>query len=504
VLPGPVMSGIVKAPGYTSVSATSWTGNAWPDVTLDAPAQVEVVLARGGRIEGVVRTPEGQPIAAATVVAAAGGMMAMMSLFGGSPSGETDAEGRYRIDGVAPGEYHLAAVAPGFAPAEAGDASTKAAVPEQGGTVALDLVLAPACVISGVVLDGQGEPVPGARVRTRPSLGNLMGGGRGGAGGGGGLPANTGARMIAALRTSADLTDPEGRFRLEGVSPGVDWTVEAEAEDFVPVQSERLRLKAGEAKELKLLLVGGATLSGYVTGEGGSRVAGARIRVGTLEPEEAARPFLSAWQADRMLDARVFVSDDEGRFLIPNVKPGRVAVKAEHPDWVTSFKRNLSLAPDEVRENHAILLARGEVAEGVVRGADGRPLEGVVVVVTSQRNPGPGSTDAGTAEGGGEGVEPAMNARTDRDGKFKVENIPPGTWSVVVGFAPGHAGWFGTQDESAIVRDVSVPAHGVEFRLKAQEMPAFPMGGPPRPVPVAPPAPRPPGAGGGGGSGGSR
>jgi hypothetical protein len=70
--------------------------------------------------------------------------------------------------------------------------------------------------------------------------------------------------------------------------------VEAEAEDFVPVQSEKVRLKTGETKELTLILVGGATLSGYVVGEGGGRVAGARIRIGTLEPEEAARPFLSA------------------------------------------------------------------------------------------------------------------------------------------------------------------------------------------------------------------
>jgi hypothetical protein len=170
-------------------------------------------------------------------------------------------------------------------------------------------------------------------------------------------------------------------------------------------------------------------------------------------------------------------------------------VKVEHPAWVTSFRRSLTLEPDAVLENHAISLRRGEVAEGVVRGADGRPIEGAFVVVTAQRSPGPG--DAGPTDGGGESVEPAMNARTDRDGKFKVENVPPGTWSVVVGFAPGHAGWFGGQDEAAIVRDVSVPAHGVEFRLKAEVQPAFP--GMPRGSVPGPGTPRPPAPGGSGG-----
>lgn len=479
LMPGPVMSAVIKAPGYTAASASMWTGNSWPDVSLDAPAQVDVQLKRGGAIEGRVTTPAGAPVAGANVVAVQAGNMGAMWV--GSPAATTDAEGRYRMDGAPPGDYHLAVDAPGFALAATGEDATKVTVPPEGGSVAKDLTLSAAGLITGTVKDGKGEPVAGARVRTRPALGNLF---RGGPGGGG---AGAGARMVEALQTRADLTDAQGRFRLEGVGSAVEWTVEAEAEDYVLAQSARLKVLPGETKEVELVLAGGATLGGRVVGEGGTWVSGARVRVGTLEEAEAARPFLSAWEARRMLDPRVFFTDAEGRFLVPNLKPGRILVQVEQEGYVTYCKRNLTLSADQVLDSHMISLSKGEVVEGVVKGADGRPLAGALVFVTSRRNPGAqGANEAGGADTS-ESVEPQMSVQTDAEGRFRIENVAPGLWSVVVGFAAGHQGWFGANEESAIRRDVAVPARDMEFKLKVQEAPAG--GG----------MPRLPGAGGAGG-----
>jgi protocatechuate 3,4-dioxygenase beta subunit len=475
VLPGPVMSAVIKAPGYTSYAASTFTGNAWADVALDQPGQVEVLLKRGGAVAGRVLTAEGQPIPGATVIAATSGNMG--AIWVGSPAARSDAEGRYRIDGVPPGEYHLTADAEGFAQADAGAEATKVVVPEEGGERSLDVLLSAAAAITGVVTDGRGEPVAGARVRTRPELGNMM---RGGGGPG------AGARFVAALRTSADLTDEKGRYRLQGVGTSVEWTVEVEAEEYVIAQSEKLKLKAGEVKELDLVLTGGATLSGRVVGEGGRWVEGARVRVGTLSADDLERPFLSGWQADRQLDPRVFFSDAEGRFTVPNIRPGRILLRVESSGYVTSYKRNVTLAADQVLENHQVLLQRGELVEGVVKGADGRPLQGAMVAVTSQTQQ--GGSAAAEATGGGDSVEPSMNAQTDADGRFRIENVMPGDWNVVVGFAAGHAGWFGAQDEAAIKRGVRAPARDLEFRLKAQEPGSGFGGGGPRP----PGTPRPP------------
>jgi protocatechuate 3,4-dioxygenase beta subunit len=474
VLPGPVMSAVVKAPGFGAFSASTWTGNAWPDVSVDQAGTVDVQLKRGGTIGGRVQSVDGQPVAGATVVAASSGGGAAM--FVGSPSTTTDAEGAYTVDGVPPGDYHVTVDAAGFAHAEAGTDAMKVTMPAEGGQLSLDVTLSAAGTVLGKVTDSRGEPVAGAQVRTRADFGRM---GRGGGG--------MGARMVTAMNTKADLTDAQGRFRLEGVPTATEWTVEVEAEDYVTTQTERLQLKPGEVKELELTLSGGATLSGRVVGEGGAWARAARIRVGTLSADEAARPYLSGWNVDRMLDPRSFSSDDEGRFTIPNIRPGRIVIKVEHPDYVTFYKRNVVLASDQRLENHQILLSRGEVVEGVVKGADGKPLANAMVIVTS-RTSGRGDEEPAPA-GSEESVEPSMNGQTDADGRFRVENIPPGEWNVAIGFAAGHVGWFGASDENAIKRGVRVPARDLEFRLKAQEPGVNPFGPGPRP-PTAPPPPR--------------
>lgn len=467
VVPGPVMSAVVKAKGYTSASASMWTGNPWPDVAVEQVGTVEVSLKRGGSITGRVRAADGQPIAGASVVAAGNGMQGMSAMWVGSPAATTDPTGAYTIEGVPPGDYNLTADAPGFSQADVGSEATKVTVPEAGGTLTLDLVLTAAGTITGRVTDTKGEPVAGARVRTRADMGRMF---RGGGAGGAGM----GARMVTAMATRADLTDAQGRYRLEGVPTANEWSVEVEAEEYVSTQSERMQLKPGELREMDLVLAGGATLQGRVVGEGGAWVRGARVRVGTLGDEDAQRGFLSGWQMDRNLDPRSFSTDENGQFLVPNIRPGRILLKVEHPDYVVSYKRSLTLASDQVLENHQVLLQRGEVCEGVVKGADGKPIAGALVVVTSRSN-GRGEDEAAPA-GSQDSVEPSMNAQTDGDGRFRVENIPPGDWNVAVGFAQGHVGWFGASDEDAIKRSVRMPARDVEFRLKAQEAGANPFG----------------------------
>ncbi|MFM8386286.1 MAG: carboxypeptidase regulatory-like domain-containing protein [Planctomycetia bacterium] len=468
VVPGPVMSAVVKASGYTSFSASMWTGNPWPDVAVEQVGTVDVSLKRGGSITGRVRSADGLPIAGANVVAAGSGMMGMAAMWVGSPTATTDPTGAFTIAGVPPGDYNLTADAPGFAQADAGSDSTKVTVPEAGGTLTMDLVLTAAGVVTGRVTDTKGEPVAGARVRTRADMGRMF---RGGAGGGAGM----GARMVTALATRADLTDAQGRYRLEGVPTATEWSVEVEAEEYVSTQSERMQLKPGEVREMDLVLAGGATLQGRVVGEGGSWVRGARVRVGTLGDEDSQRGFLSGWQMDRNLDPRSFTTDENGQFMIPNVRPGRILLKVEHPDYVVSYKRSLTLASDQVLENHQVLLQRGEVCEGVVKGADGKPIAGALVVVTS-RSSGRGEDEPAPA-GSQDSVEPSMNAQTDSEGRFRVENIPAGDWNVAVGFAQGHVGWFGASDDNAIKRNVRMPSRDVEFRLKAQEAGSNPFGG---------------------------
>ena len=194
----------------------------------------------------------------------------------------------------------------------------------------------------------------------------------------------------------------------------------------------------------------------------GGFVAGVRVQVGHIPADRAAQR-LSAWEVDRYLEPRVHFTDEDGKFRAENLRPGITVVKAEREGYVTFYKRNVVIRADETIDGYTVAMTRGDVMEGKVFGSTGRPLEGAMVAVT-KRAPGDEGEDAAEAD---EEIEPRLSARTDADGRFEIENIPPGMYSVVVWFAQGHQGWARDQNEKAIRRGVSSASTTVEFRLEA-------------------------------------
>lgn len=150
---------------------------------------VEVRLARGVAVTGTVREERTERvIAGATVVVSPGGsvggalMMRADAAYGGA---ETDERGRYRVDGIEPGEIvTVRARAAGHAPAlESVILEPDATEPRE-----VDLHLAPAGVVRGTVRMPGGVPAAGAQVfvisadspeslRVNPTI-TSMGGGK--------------------------------------------------------------------------------------------------------------------------------------------------------------------------------------------------------------------------------------------------------------------------------------------------------------------------------------
>jgi hypothetical protein len=94
-----------------------------------------------------------------------------------------------------------------------------------------------------------------------------------------------------------------------------------------------------------------------------------------------------------------------------------------------------------------------------------------MVALTQRENPRRwGQQEEETDEGEvSEDVEPMMFARTDRDGRYKIENVKPGAYSVVVWFAQGHKGWNRESSEAAIQRGVRIPGDVPDFKLEKAE-----------------------------------
>ncbi len=465
VLPGPVMSAQVRADGYVPYEASLRTGNTWGEVEAGGALEVPPIqLAEGGTIQGVVadaKTGEALPRARVMVVPP---QRIWQVLFAGAPQTQANDKGEYVVTGVPPGDYGVVASAPGYAASDAAAETNAVTVGDAGGSVTLDVVLQRASAVTGLVTDSKGEPVAGARVRTRvaPDRGE-NGRGRG-----------RGTSRFAALLpggSGSDLTDQDGRYVIQNVSPDRPWIVTAEADEYVPSESEPFEVEVGETKEMNVVLLGGGNLAGRVVDDRGRFVESARVRVGHIPDDRvASQGRLNAWQVDRYLEPTVYFTDADGKFLARGLPPGRAVVKVESDGFVTYYKRNAEIRADETTSDYVVTLSRGETMAGVVKGASGGAVSGALVALTKGSLPGQADgqqQDDGSSSEADDEIEPRLTSRTDRDGKFEIEHVPPGEYSVVVWFAPGYQTWGRERNEKAIKRNVGAATKNVEFRLEA-------------------------------------
>lgn len=496
--PGTVALAQVKAPGYADLTASQFTNNVWGEVKAGETLEIAAQLEPGGTVTGKVLAVGAQgPVALAGATVSVLSMASIMSGYGTAVTAE---DGTYKIDGVKLGSSFFVTaaasgyVAPLFSPM---DASAQTTMPQSGGVVTKDITMTTAGTVEGTVTNSKNMPVSGARVRVRaaPQAGR------------GGFSPGMIRQFLPGATNSVVLSDAEGRFKIESVTSDEKQIVEAETDEYVPAESDAFTVRAGEVKRVDVVLQGGGTIRGRVIDDRGVPVSGAQLRVGYLDTENESNPNLAGWRADALLEQRVVGSDADGFFEIPRIRPGRTLVKADKEGYVTYYRRDMTVRPDEVQENVVVTLSRGETISGVVKGEDGKPVAGAWVAVTRQENPVRGMGSQGTAAAATTNtdgsVEPNMSDQTDEQGRFTVQRIPPGgSFSVVVWFAQGYRG-FGQGDDSAIKRAVPSGTKDVEMVLK--KMPeGTPSGFPGMPRPSGstggPVAPRPPGVPGMGGT----
>lgn len=425
-----------------SVTCTGFRQPGPVQASLPASDGVTVRMVRTRTLVGTVTEAERTtPVEGATV-----GMTVVSRMTGTGMSFSndvrsvlTDAEGRFQLDEVPPGEHMLHVQAPGFR-----DRNDKVVVPEGEDPEPLALTLARGLSVRGRVLDPDGQPAVGVVVYADSQAISES-------------PFRGWSEGSLSVTAQGD-----GAFLIDGLPRGqVELTV-----DDRDGASARELVEAGADQAVVLRMRRAGGISGRVRLDDGSPVAGARVNVTCRGPRVLSRDTRTdadgSFEADRLFPCayELFASSDAGsaRQQDVRVEPGLTArVELVIDTGGTVSGRVKGLPAGELRECRVSVGSTSAQpdADGtfvlehvpagrravVVTSGDGRQfrrveaevrrqettvveidLGGITVTGTVRRRA--GSASGLEVRALGSGVE--IVEHTDADGAFTVRSLPPG------------------------------------------------------------------------------
>ena len=409
--------------------------------------QLDIPLVLGASLAGRVTDEAGKPVANAQGVVAQSGPVNLQRIVrrlrgAEPPTFRTGPDGTFRAARLTPGAGQILTVThPDFERATVGGLSLIPGAAKAGVVV----VLQRGSAVTGAVKDGQGHPVAGAEVTLSQSL--MFGGGRGGRGGGPALALLAGG---AGADRKADTTGNDGTFAVRGVAPG-EYVLAVTRSGYAAERIDPVKVaKSGPPPPFTVTLGPGATISGRVVRKSGAGAEGF-VLVATVA---GSPPFGAGARTDQP-------TGPDGGFAIDGLKPGQsYDLRLLGPAGMVQGKRGvMAPAPSVV-----LTVAGPGRITGTARDAqDGSPLADFLVSYEADRGGGlrglmrGAAGGAGGAAAGGPGQPVEVNGG---DGTFAIEDVPAGTWSVVVqakGYQRAHTGGVAVE-EGATTAGVEVRA----------------------------------------------
>ena len=395
------------APGSQTLvaSSESWAPSENTDVEVQPGIDTEGVvltLREGGVITGVVRDDDGNPWADRRVTYATGG--GPVAMFSGESTTETDANGKYRFDRVAPGKWVVNA-SPGeremMSSMQTGDRQsaffdlmaknlTADVVVEDGEEVSVDLgaeARDPVEVFGSVTTNG--EAVQEGNVTF----------------------AREGEDLFSNLKRAP--IGQDGSYRVELDRPGAYvLSVErgSKRNQFL------MEVVSGDEQRMDLALPEGG-IAGRARDSNGGPAAGVRV---TAEPGAS---FTFA-----RFQPRSATTDENGNYELLELDPGAYTLRFGSPGFGPGARSNTSgssfgravidkvvVTQSSVTSGVDVEIAGAGRITGIIKDLSGSPVSGATIFVRDKS---------------GRSIDTLSNTRSGASGRFTYDRISPGTYSV--------------------------------------------------------------------------
>jgi len=367
---------------------------------------IELVVVRGHAIEGVVRWPDGKPVAGAWVTVSQDREVDGLRFGPDDGVAEKTAEdGSFTVTGLEPRACVVRASAKSFREKDLAKAAERAAEGRdyklrargptykvrlddvQPGTRGLELVLTPGEGLSGRVVDDRGEGLTGFAVSAEPVGGSGSELGR----------ADAVKRVVVSL---------DGSFEIDGLREGV-WRVRAQSKGHQA--SEPVEVQIPGSGELELVTPRYAELQGRVLDPGGEPISGARVWVDELEPDEVLEVEVLGRQWGENA-----TTNQRGEFTVRDLGPGRSRLWAGAKGYGASLAQLVEVEAGDERDGLVLRLRPAARIRGVVHASVGE-VEGRTIQVRAER-----------------GGNYWKRVTTDSGGRFELEDLDPGAYRLTL------------------------------------------------------------------------
>ena len=302
----------------------------------------------------------------------------------------TDQRGRFKLSGLSPARYAVAAASEGYLTAQIAGVNASG----QTGPPA-NLALRKAASIAGKVTDEKGQPVAGASVRiTREmSMRRMLRG----------AVSNPASLMGGpGVSTAAD-----GSFRMRGLEPEKNLSLEASRTGYATARKPGVTLRAGDAiKDVALVVRRGLEARGKVVDGQQQPVAGAEIRAVHREDGMAGGARVQMRMMGLERDKPDAYSGKDGAFALKGLEEGQYTLAVVKEGFARKTVPSVEVKAAGENVWPLVTLTAGAPIGGLVKDSAGGPISGAQIFAIDM----------------GSGGRP-QNSTSDADGKFRLEGF---------------------------------------------------------------------------------